>query len=180
MIDQFLDSNVAYAIGGGIVYSSIFAFRAVQGGESFDPIKFGLTVVLGGLLGLAFEIAGHDPGAYEWFVILFSFSGMIAGIEQSVKLTLRGYYDEARDTAADALEEGAETAAKHAGGPRNIEREATKQLPENLQPEGDIDDAYRRAAEDSGGWTEPAHVEEGRQPDSDDQTDSNETITSGA
>jgi hypothetical protein len=175
MIDAILNSNVGYAVAGGFVYGSIFALRAIQKGDSLDPVKFSVTIVFSGLLGLVFEILGYRPSTYEWFMVLFSYTGLIAGLEQSIKLALRGYSDQARDVFGDALDEGAEATGGLVGSPRQIEGELQRRTPAGLWPEDeprDLDGAYQRAREESGGWTDPAYREEGRRIASDEDIES--------
>lgn len=193
MIDQFAESNVAYAIGGGVVYAALFALKATQAGESFSGTKFGITIVVAAALGFAFEVLGYQPSAYDWFALLFAFSGMIATLEQAAKLAARGYYDEARDKASEAVQEGAEVATGLAGGQEAARREIEQRLPPGVQPADDADEQYDRAAAEFGGYdtveTDNSSVDEERRqflglggPSGDESAqrrDSNEVVTDG-
>lgn len=154
MIDQLVDSNVAYSIGGGFVYAMVFALKSVQSGTPFSGTKFGITLVLAGLVGFGFEVVGYDPSAYDWFTILFAFSGMIATLEQSAKLAARGYWDEARDAAGDAVHEGVEAATDLAGDEEVARREVEQHLPSEVRPVSDVDEQHDRAREEVGGYYE--------------------------
>lgn len=154
MIDQLVDSNVAYSIGGGFVYATVFALKSVQSGTPFSGIKFGITLVLAGLVGFGFEVVGYDPSAYDWFTILFAFSGMIATLEQSAKLAARGYWDEARDAAGDAVHEGVEAATDLTGDEEVVRREVEQRLPSEVRPASDVDEQHDRAREEVGGYYE--------------------------
>ena len=195
MIDQIVESNVAYAVGGGLVYATLFALKAVQSGQPFSEIKFGITLVLAAVIGLVFEVIGYDPSAYDWFAVLFAFSGMIATLEQSAKLAARGYYGEARDKASAAAREGADAATDLVGGEEVARREVEQRLPDGVRPAADADEQYARAREDLGGYRDPVDHTEGvddeerrefiglgspsGDDDSEQRRDSNEVVTDG-
>jgi hypothetical protein len=119
--ETILSSPVVLAIAGGFMHGSIYGGKAYIEGEEFAPIKFALTVVLAGVIGVAFFALGHDPSPADWGLVLLAYTGVVAEGEAILKLLVRGQTQEAHhrlDRARDEARSGTEQVARSATGRR--------------------------------------------------------------
>jgi hypothetical protein len=174
--ETILSSPIVLAIAGGLLHGSVYGGKAYIDGETFDPIKYALTVMLAGLIGLAFYIVGFDPSLSDWFIVLFAYAGLVAELEAILKLLVRGQVNEARSRlqrASDEAHEGTETIARSETGGRMADSARSLlggSVPDNN--ENEVDEAWEDSYEAiHAAADEPEDPPEMRDQQSTDQQD---------
>lgn len=149
MVETILSSPIVLAIAGGLLHGSVYGGKAYIDGETFDPIKYALTVMLAGLIGLVFYVVGFDPTLSDWFIVLFAYAGLVAELEAILKLLVRGQVNEARarlQRASDEAHEGTETIARSETGGRMADS-ARSLLGGSAPDDGEVDEAWEDSHE---------------------------------
>jgi hypothetical protein len=119
--EAIITSPIVLAIAGGLMHGFIHGGKAYVDGETFEPIKLALTVVLAGLIGVVFFALGHDPSLADWGLVLFAYAGLVAEGEAILKLLVRGQTQEAHhrlDRAREEARSGTEQVARSKTGRR--------------------------------------------------------------
>ena len=130
------------ALGAFIYGAMFFAYVRLdpENPETFEPIKFGTTVVVGAVVGAIFGAAGIAPTYESIGFVLTSYAGTVALIEAAIKALLNGNKRRAKSSALEAIEAAFETTFSHGRSREDLERELSLGTSEY----GDQSDAERR------------------------------------
>lgn len=77
--------QVVVAVLSAAMYASIWYGRARQKGETFDPMKFGSTLIVGAFVGLTLGLAGTQVTFPTIEAQLAGYAGLIAMVEGILK-----------------------------------------------------------------------------------------------
>lgn len=86
-------SPLVQSLVGGASFGFLFWLRNrvdPDDPDPFDPVKFGTTMVLAALIGIAFEVGGIDPAFEHYAFVLVTFGGTVGMIEAALKALARG------------------------------------------------------------------------------------------
>ena len=113
------------ALGAFIYGAMFFAYVRLDPDdpETFDPVKFGTTVLLGAIVGGLFGAAGITPTYESIGFVLTTYAGTVALIEAAIKALLNGNKRRARDSALEAVRVAFGTTASKGRDRDELERE---------------------------------------------------------
>ena len=86
-------SPLVQSLAGGATFGFLFWLRNrvdPEDPDPFDPVKFGTTLVLAALIGIAFEVGGIDPAFEHYAFVFVTFGGTVGMIEAALKALARG------------------------------------------------------------------------------------------
>jgi len=81
--------SILIAIVAGIVYSVTMYAKKAQAGQTFDPLKFVSTVLVGILVALSIELSGAPLNELTWQQQFFMYAGLIPIVENLLKTVFR-------------------------------------------------------------------------------------------
>lgn len=130
------------ALGAFIYGAMFFAYVRLDPDdpETFDPIKFGSTVLVGMVVGGVFGAAGIAPTYESVAFALTSYAGTVALTEAAIKALLNGNKRRAQDSALEALRVAFGTTVSKGRSREDLERELERGTAEY----GETSNAERR------------------------------------
>lgn len=143
-------SPLVQSLVGGATFGFLFWARNRVDPDDpspFDPIKFGTTMLLAALIGIAFEVGGIDPAFEHYAFVLVTFGGTVGMIEAALKALARGD----RYAAQRHLERAGQSAVRTALRLGTSSEEVTDSIERGADERAgrEMSDAERRAEWDA-------------------------------